>query len=182
MLGNTVDSWGRVAKLIHWLMAALLMVQLLLGAFARTWPLSPTKLELFIWHKSLGLLLLVLVLLRLAWRWSNPVPHLPASVPPWQQLASRISHLLLYACLIALPITGWVINSASNIPLKVFWLFPLPDITEPDKALAQLMKWVHSGFVMLFLALLVVHISAALHHHFVRHDDVLKRMLPERFR
>ncbi|GGC06029.1 cytochrome b [Marinobacterium zhoushanense] len=171
-----------MAKLLHWLMAALLLIQLLLGAFALIWPLSPTKLQLFIWHKSLGLLLLVLVLIRLAWRWLNPVPRLPSSVPPWQRLASQLSHLTLYVCLIALPITGWVINSASNVPLKVFWLFRLPNITEPDKALEQLMKWVHGGFVMLFLLVLVVHIAAALHHHFVRHDEVLTRMLPGRSR
>lgn len=178
MLRNAIDSWGAVAKLLHWSMALLLVGQLVLGALAFAWPLSPTKLYLFIWHKSLGLTLLLLVVMRLAWRLSNPTPRLPPTLPGWQRLASRISHLSLYACLIALPVTGWIINSASNIPLKVFWLFRLPAITEPDKALAQTMKWGHRGLVVVFLLLLAIHIGAALHHHFVRHDEVLKRMLP----
>jgi len=178
MLRNSVDSWGAVAKLLHWLMALLLFGQLALGILAFGWPLSPTKINLFIWHKSLGLLLLVLVILRLVWRWSNPVPGLPSTIPGWQRRASRISHLLLYVCLIVLPLSGWIINSASNIPFRVFWLFKLPAITEPDKALAQLMKVAHNGLAAAFMLLLVIHISAALHHHFVRHDRVLRRMLP----
>lgn len=182
MLRNTVDSWGAVAKLLHWFMALLLLMQLVLGVLAVVWPLSPAKLNLFIWHKSLGLALLLLVSIRLLWRWSNPVPGLPPAIPNWQRQASRVSHLLLYFCLIALPLTGWVMNSASNIPLKVFWLFRLPDITAPDKAMAQMMKDVHLGLVVLFVLLLAVHVLAALHHHFVRRDEVLARMLPGRYR
>ncbi|GAA0694436.1 cytochrome b [Marinobacterium maritimum] len=182
MLGNTVDSWGTVAKLLHWSMALLLLIQLVLGVLAVAWPLSPAKLNLFIWHKSLGLALLLLVSIRLLWRWSNPVPGLPPTIPNWQRQASWVSHLLLYFCLVALPLTGWVMSSASNIPLKVFWLFRLPDITAPDKALAQMMKGVHFGLVVLFVLLLAVHILAALHHYFVRHDGVLERMLPGRER
>jgi len=178
MLRNTVDSWGTVAKALHWLMALLLLGQLALGFIAIEWPLSPTKIHLFIWHKSLGLSLLVLVIVRLVWRWSNPVPRLPPTTAKWQRQASRISHLLLYVCLMALPASGWIINSASNIPLRVFWLFRLPAITAPDKALAQVMKSVHAGLVAALMLLLVIHIGAALHHHFVRHDQVLRRMLP----
>jgi len=182
MLRNSIDAWGAVAKSLHWSMALLLLAQLLLGALALAWPLSPTKIQLFIWHKSLGLLLFALAIVRLAWRWSNPVPRLPPATPEWQRRAGQTSHLLLYLCLIALPATGWIINSASNVPLKVFWLFRLPAITAPDKALAGLMKSVHFGLVILLLLLLALHIAAALHHHYVRHDEVLERMLPGRHR
>lgn len=177
-LRNGPTSWGAVACLLHWGMALLLLVQIALGVLAVSWHLSPAKINLFIWHKSLGVLILVLALARLSWRFLNPVPVLPSGTPPWQRLASRVSHGALYVCMLALPVTGWVINSAANVPLRVFWLFPLPSITAPDRALAETMKLVHGGLVVLFLAVLAVHILAALHHHFFRRDDVLARMLP----
>lgn len=175
-LRNSPTSWGAVARLFHWSMAMLLLAQMVLGIMAVAWRLSPVKINLFIWHKSLGVLILVLVLMRLAWRLLNPPPALP-SMPTWQHVASRASHGVLYLCMLALPVTGWIINSAANVPLRVFWLFPLPAITAPDRALAEAMKLVHGGLVLLFAAVLAVHIVAAFHHHFFRRDEVLTRML-----
>jgi cytochrome b561 len=177
MLRNDRHSWGAVARFLHWGMAALIFAQFALGWTALTWRLSPTKLQLFIWHKSFGILLLVLVLLRLAWRLANTTPALPPGLPHWEHNAARASHLLLYFLMIAMPVTGWIINSAANIPFRVFWLFPLPDITEPDKALEELAKRAHLALFVLLATVVAVHIAAALRHHFVRRNDVLIRML-----
>jgi len=86
--------------------------------------------------------------------------------------------VLLYVLMIALPLSGWVINSASGIPFRVFWWFPLPAIVAPDKALAEAAKQVHFALFVALAALLVVHIAAALRHHFAKRTDVLVRMLP----
>src|SRR6266853_211509 len=161
MLRNTADSWGAPAKLFHWLIAVLIFAQIALGVMAASWRVSPTKLELFFWHKSTGMLILALVALRLLWRLANPTPALPSGMAAWERAAARLSHLLLYALMIALPVTGWIVNSASNVPFRIFWLIPL---------------------AALLALVLVAHIGAALRHHFVKRNTVLERMLPGAWR
>jgi len=178
MWRNTRESWGAVAKFLHWSIALLIFAQFALGWMAVSWRLSPTKLELFIWHKSIGLLVLTLVAVRILWRLANPAPAPPADTPPFERAAARTVHALLYVIMIALPLSGWVINSASGIPFRVFWWFPLPAIVATDKALAEAAKQVHFGLFIALAALLVVHIGAALRHHYAKRTDVLVRMLP----
>jgi cytochrome b561 len=182
MLRNTSQSWGALAKLLHWLVAALIFVQLALGWTAVNWRLSPTKLELFVWHKSMGMLILVLMIVRIMWRWANPTPALPANVPMNERRAAQLSHGLLYLLAFLMPVTGWIVNSAANIPFRVFWLIPLPSIVEPDKATAEAAASVHLALFVMLSLLLAVHIGAALRHHFLKHDEVLVRMLPARGR
>src|SRR2546427_12524401 len=115
MLRNSADSWGAPAKLFHWVMAALILAQIALGVMAASWRVSPTKIELFFWHKSTGMLILLLVALRLLWRLANRAPALPSGMPAWERAAPRSSHLLLYARMIALPVSGWSVHSAPTI-------------------------------------------------------------------
>src|SRR6266700_324819 len=178
MLRNTADSWGAPAKFFHWVMAALILAQIALGLMAASWRVSPTKIELFFWHKSTGMLILLLVALRLLWRLANPAPALPAGMPAWERAAARSSHLLLYALMIALPITGWIVNSASNIPFRIFRLIPLPAIVAPDQYTADVVALVHRGLFAVLALVLGAHIGAALRHHFVKRNTVLTRMLP----
>jgi cytochrome b561 len=180
MLHNDADSWGAPAKLFHWVMAALILAQITLGLMAANWRMSPTKLNLFVWHKSTGMLILALLALRLAWRLANRAPELPAGMAPWERAGAHLSHFLLYALMIALPVTGWIVSSASNVPFRIFWLIPLPAIVAPDKATADLAALVHGGLFVLLALVLVAHIGAALRHHYVKRDTVLSRMLPWR--
>jgi cytochrome b561 len=161
VLANTADDWGAPAKFFHWTVALLVVVQVGLGFAAALWRLSPLKLDLFVWHKSVGILILALMLARLVWRLANRAPALPPQTPAWERHAAHASHGLLYALAIALPLSGWVINSAAAVPFSVFWLLPLPPIVAPDEGVV-----------------LAVHIGAALRHHLVKHDAVLLRMLP----
>lgn len=180
MLRNTERSWGAPARLLHWFTAALIFAQFALGWMASSWRLSPTKLELFVWHKSVGLVVLLLVLVRIGWRLAGPAPLLPAGTPRWEHRAARVSHFLLYALMLALPLSGWVINSAANIPFRVFGWFALPDITVPDEGLADVAKAVHFSLVIALALLLAGHIGAALRHHYGKRNDVLLRMLTGR--
>jgi cytochrome b561 len=178
MLRNTDLSWGAAAKLLHWSVAALVFAQIALGRAAVSWRLSPTKLDLFVLHKSIGVLILLLMIIRVAWRAVNTAPSLPADMRPMERRAAHASHLLLYLLLLVMPLTGWLVTSAANIPFRIFWLIPLPAIAGPDKALADAAARIHFVLFVLLSLLLAAHIGAALRHHFVKHDDVLKRMLP----
>lgn len=180
MLRNTVHSWGTPAKLLHWIVAALVFAQLALGWAAVNWRLSPTKLDLFVWHKSTGMLILGLMVVRMTWRSTNVTPSLPADMRPLERLAAQSSHLFLYLLLLLLPITGWIVNSAANIPFRILWLIPLPAIMEPDKAMADAAARTHFVLGIALSLLLAVHIGAALRHHFLKHNNVLVRMLPGR--
>ncbi len=175
---NTDSSWGAPAKLFHWLIAALIFAQFGLGCLAAGWRPSPLKLNLFVWHKSLGMLVLALVVLRLLWRLVNPTPALPADTPAWERAAARASHALLYVIMLAMPLIGWVISSASGVPFRIFWQVPLPALVAVDRHTAELAALAHFWLGLVFVALLVAHIGAALRHHFVKRNDVLVRMLP----
>ncbi len=177
MLRNTSDSWGSLSRFLHWAIAVLVGVQIALGLVAANARLSPLKLELFVWHKSTGFVILVLVVLRLAWRLANPTPALPTGLSGFERIAARTSHGLFYLLLIVMPINGWVINSAANVPFSIFWLIPLPAIVAPNQALAGQAENGHFVMFMLLSVLVVVHAGAALRHHFVKRDTVLLRML-----
>jgi cytochrome b561 len=178
MWRNTQESWGAVAKWLHWTMALLVITLFALGWLAELAPRSPGKINLFVWHKSLGMLALGLAAFRLVWQLANPTPNLPANTPTWERFAARASHALIYVLLFSMPISGWIINSAANVPFRVFWLFPLPHIAAPSQELREIAETVHLTLFWIFLATLLVHIGAAIRHHVIKHTNVLVRMLP----
>jgi cytochrome b561 len=177
-LRNTRENWGAVARSLHWAMAVLIIGMMPLGWVAASWPLSKTKLQLFFWHKSIGTLLLALVALRILWRFLDHAPALPTTMTRLEQTLARAAHLTLYGLMVAIPLSGWVINSAANFPFKVFGLLPLPAIVEPSKATQSLAETLHLGLFWALASLLTLHVAAALHHHYRVRDDVLGRMLP----
>lgn len=175
---STETDWSIVIKLFHWAMALLIIGMMILGWTAKGWPLSPTKVKLFFWHKSFGILILGLALLRLLWRLQDRPPSLPATMSRVERTLAHGSHAMLYALMVAMPISGWVVNSAGKFPFKVFGLWRLPQIVAPDKAVEALAKDVHLAFFWVFATLLLVHVAAALRHHYLLRNDVLLRMLP----
>ena len=177
MIRNTRAAWGTPARWLHWIVAALVLAQFALGWVAVSLRVSPLKLDLFVWHKSIGLVVLALVVARIFWRLANPSPAPPAATPAWERRAARASHVLLYAVVIAMPLTGWILNSAANVPFRWFRLVPLPAIVAPGEQTAELAARAHLALFVVLAALLAVHVGAALWHHFVRRDDVLTRML-----
>jgi cytochrome b561 len=178
MFRNTANAWGAPAKLLHWTIAALVFAQIALGWMAVSWRLSPAKLDLFVWHKSTGMLILVLMAARIVWRLGNPVPALPKAMAPLERGAARLTHVLLYVLLVATPVTGWIVASASNIPFRMYWLIPVPSIVAPDKATEGFAARVHFSLFIVSSVLLLAHVGAAVRHHFVKRDGVLIRMLP----
>jgi cytochrome b561 len=180
MLRNTEHSWGSPAKFLHWTVAALVLVQIPLGWAAVSWRLSPAKLDLFVWHKSLGMLILVLMVARAIWRLTSVAPALPADTRPMERRAAHLTHLFLYLLLFLMPLTGWIVNSAANIPFRMFWSIAVPAITAPDKAVADVAARTHMVLFVVLALLLAVHVGAALRHHLLKRNNVLLRMLPTR--
>ena len=174
-LENTAQQWGWLSKTLHWLTAVLIFVQVPLGFYAETLKLSPFKMDVFVWHKSLGMLVFLLLILRLLWRIKGTIPKALDSSHR-QNMLARAAHGLLYSLMFLLPISGWIISSAANIPVKLFWLIPLPALVGPDDALKSLAAEVHEVCVFVLLAILILHIGAALRHHLLLKDNILRRM------
>ena len=130
------------------------------------------------WHKWIGVTVFVLAVFRIGWRLSHRPPPLPVAVPSWQQRAAHVSHLALYLLLFAIPVSGWLYSSATGVPTVYLGWVQLPDLVGRDKALAEFLKQAHIVLNTTLLAVVVIHVAAALKHHFVDHDEVLVRMLP----
>lgn len=178
---NTNDGWGALAKAFHWLIALAIVINIPLGLWADALPLSTTKVEAFYWHKSVGLTVLWLAVLRLLWRFTNPTPRLPAAMPGWERVLAHGSHLLLYVAMIAMPVSGWVVNSAANFPLDLYGFIPVPDLvpgTMDEEAIEGIAAAIHYWLFIGICVLLTAHVAGALKHHFIERDDVLRRMLP----
>ena len=173
-------NYTPVAKVLHWLMAVLLFGLLALGFTMTDLPLSPRKLQLYSWHKWAGVTVFLLVLVRLAWRVTHRPPPLPEHMPKVMQLAAHAGHVLLYALMIAIPLSGWLMSSAKGFQTVWFGVLPIPDLLDKNRELGDLLQTVHLSLNLLFVAVIVGHIGAALKHHFIDRDDVLTRMLPAR--
>ena len=175
---STTIAWSPLAKFFHWSTALLIVAMFVLGWLAVGYPMSPTKIELFNLHKSLGLFILGWTILRLGWRLTHTTPPLPADVPSLERRAAHLAHAVLYVLIVAMPLSGWVINSAADFPLRWFGLFQVPQIVGPDEGLQDTAELVHFILSWTILAVLVLHVTAALRHHFVMKNEVLRRMLP----
>ena len=167
------------AKTLHWLISLLLLGLLGLGFYMQGLPLSPAKLKLYSWHKWFGVTVFLLVIVRLAWRITNPPPALPEHMPKAQQLMAHAGHLALYGLMLAIPLSGWLMSSAKGFQTVWFGVLPLPDLLAADKELGEQLLTLHLGLNLGLIAVLVGHVGAALKHHFIDKDDILVRMLPK---
>jgi cytochrome b561 len=175
---NTTRAWGALSKALHWIIVLLIINQWLIAERADDLPNGLAKLQALAWHKSFGITVLMLAIVRLVWRWLNPVPSLDGLAKPWERVLATLSHVLLYALIFAMPLTGWMMSSARNFPVSWFRLFQLPDLVAPDKALYEQMLDLHHLLFKVLVGVAVLHVAGALKHHFIDRNEVLKRMLP----
>ncbi|MAB14265.1 cytochrome b [Parvibaculum sp.] len=184
-LSNSQDRYGILSITLHWLVAILFLAMLAIGLVMTRLPLTdPLTFPLYQLHKSIGATLFLLMAVRLVLRLAVGVPDLPAGLTPFERFAARATHAGLYAILLAMPLTGWVVVSASpfGIATLLYGVVPLPHIgfieASPDKAaIENVASWVHTVLAALGTGLLLLHVAAALWHHFMRRDEVLMRML-----
>lgn len=172
------QRYTHTAILLHWLAAFGLAGTFALGFYMEGLPFSPNKLKLIAWHKWAGMTLLVLAVVRLAWRLTHPVPTLPLDMGRLSRMAAHAGHWLLYLLMIIIPVSGWLASSAHGVPVVWFGVWQLPDLVAKNQGVAETLQDAHMILNYSLLALVVGHVGAALQHHFIKKDTVLMRMLP----
>jgi cytochrome b561 len=175
---NSKEKYGSIAITLHWFIAILIIGQLALGLYMVELPNGLQKIAFYGWHKEIGVCILMLVTLRLAWRMRNINPLPPKHTPYWQQLAATSVHFLLYVVMFALPLTGWMLSSTAGHPVSFFGLFVLPDLISPNKHLSLLFAMTHKWLAFGLIGLLVLHIGAVFYHYIFYKYNLLRRMLP----
>lgn len=180
-LKSDAHHWGSLAKTFHWLVVLLIIVQGALGLYMVELPKTPGAFPYYNLHKSIGLSVLALAALRLAWRAFDPRPQEPASMPHWQVLGTRAGHALLYVLLFLVPLSGWWFDSVTALrPVYFFGLFEVPHIAAPNPGLKELAHEAHEWGFWLLVVVALGHAAAAFVHEFVDKDGTLSRMLPGR--
>lgn len=178
-MAGTPTRYGTVAIALHWLIALMILGAMGVGVWMTDLKPSPRTFEIYALHKSTGLLVLALAAFRLIWRATHRPPPSPA-MPAWQARAASATHAALYALMLAMPITGWLQHSAAGYPLSWFGLFKVPALIGRDReALAFWQQW-HEWLAWALAALILLHVAAALKHHFLDRDGLLGRMWPGR--
>ena len=177
-LRNTTRRWGVIAQTFHWVIVALVIVQVTLGSIGADLPPGVRQLRVLAYHKSVGLTILALAAVRLVWRWLNEHPPLPENLQRYERSLARFSHVALYVLLFAVPLTGWTMSSARGFPVSWFGFFQLPDLVPKSRPLYEALLMTHDTLAWTLVAVATLHVLGALKHHFWHKDDVLRRMLP----
>lgn len=172
----STHNYHLAARIMHWSMA-LLILSMLFAGLAMVQSLEPWHLTFLQLHKSFGVVALLAVIARVVVRLRFTPPPLPSSVPVLQQKIAKFSNMLLYLAMFAMPLSGYLMQSAAGRPVVVFDLFALPQILPQNLALYGFLREFHGWVAWAFIALILVHIGAALHHGLIKRDGVLQQML-----
>ncbi|HMD75360.1 MAG TPA: cytochrome b [Steroidobacteraceae bacterium] len=173
-----VQRYGAVAQCFHWIIAALIVTQFVFGWTAAGLPVGMHKLAVLTRHKSFGMTILMLAVLRLGWRSNHAPPPLPGAMSSVERRLARATHAAFYVLLFALPISGWLMSSAKKYSVSWFGLFTWPDLIGKSETAFDVLRTTHHGLGLVLFSIAVLHILAAFKHHFWDKDDVLLRMLP----
>ena len=172
------ERYTSTAIALHWLIGLMILTSFAVGFYMSGLKFSPEKLKLYNWHKWAGITIFMLVLIRCLWRLTHAVPPPPANMPAWQHKVADATHYVLYALMIVIPLSGWLMSSAKGFQTVYFGVVPLPDLLAKSKELGETLELVHRWLNYSMIAIVAVHAAAALKHHFIDKDDVLRRMLP----
>jgi cytochrome b561 len=175
---NTTRAWGAFSKTLHWLIVLLIIAQWVIAEHADDLPNGLEKLRTLDLHKSIGMTVFMLAIIRLVWRWTNPVPALEGVTQGWERWLAGVSHVALYLLIFAMPISGWLMSSAHAYSVSWFHLFQWPDLLQADHELAERLESLHKLLFKILVGVAVLHALGALKHHFIDRNEVLKRMLP----
>lgn len=175
--GYRADHYGRGLIALHWLTLVLIVIAFALGIWLSDMALSPLKLKLYAWHKWIGLLVLALLPLRLWLRLRDRLDRLQ-ELEPWEARLSALVHGLIYLLMALVPLLGWLHSSAAGFSVVWFGVLPLPDLVDKQPELAKVLKAMHESAVYFLAGVVAIHALAALYHHHIQRDQVLRRMMP----
>lgn len=177
---NTAGRYGAVAQGFHWVVALCVIGLLGLGLYMDSLDPSPSAFKLYALHKSVGIVVLLLAVLRLVWKLSNPHPQALPTHAAWERFLARLTHVFLYFAIIGMPLSGWVMSSAKNYPVNLFWIegLTLPNIVGPSERVAEMASTFHELTAFALIAAIVLHFAGALKHHVIDRDATLRRMIP----
>ncbi|MRG70822.1 cytochrome b [Alphaproteobacteria bacterium HT1-32] len=178
MSDKATGSYTGTAKLLHWVIAFCVIAAIPMGIAMLRVGSGPLQNQLFDLHRSFGALILGLMALRIIWRLFHKPPPLDIELAPAQRFAAGATHILLYVLLLAIPLGGWIGTNMYPAQISVFGLFTLPALTGADREMSETVLWIHGWAGFAVGGLILMHIGAALHHHFIRKDGLLNRMLP----
>jgi cytochrome b561 len=167
-----------IAITLHWLIGLMIVGLFCMGLYMSDLPFSPNKLKLYSWHKWTGITILFLAFLRLIWRITHRPPSLPLNLKKYEKALAHGGHHFLYLLMFMIPFSGWIMSSAKGFPVVYFGLYQLPDLVSKNEALGEFFEEVHEILNYIMMALVAGHALAALKHHFIYKNDVLRRMLP----
>jgi cytochrome b561 len=178
-LRNTAEAYGSVAKFLHWAIVLLILPQYFLADIADELPKgSPRASELLGLHKSIGLLVFILALVRIGWKLTHRTNPAPLGEVIWQRKAATAGHVILYVLILLQPLSGWAMASASGHSIRFFGWVTFPSLVGKNDALHEVLEAAHKTLFYVLLAVAVLHVAAAIYHHRVLKDDTLRRMLP----
>jgi len=173
------DRYTKTAIALHWLLALGILLQIGLGLFLGEIPRgSPERSAWVNFHKSIGITLAALIVVRLAWRITHQPPPLPGAMPAWERIAAHANHALLYVCMVGMPLTGYIASNFSKFGIKFFGLALLAPWGIDDKRIYTVFNSAHKFLALVFVALIVLHVAAALKHALVERDGIWRRMRP----
>ncbi len=176
---NTTDRYGHVAQLLHWVVVGLIITQFVLASIIEELPKSSLeRFETTSLHKSIGVTVLLLAVVRLAWRAYSPPPLLPGTMKPWERSVAQLTHFGLYGLMFVLPLSGWLWSNSAGYAVNYFGLTDLPRLVGKSDALQDVFHEGHELLATALFVLALLHLAAALKHHFLDRDTVLRRMLP----
>jgi cytochrome b561/polyisoprenoid-binding protein YceI len=177
--GYSTHRYDGVAQLFHWLIAIMIFVMFGLGWYMTDLDSAdPRTFEIYQIHKGIGIAIFALALLRLLWRWTHPAPPLPATMKRWEMVAASAAHWALYGLILLQPLIGILQSNAANFPIVLFGSIELPALIGQNEALGETLTGLHHLFAKIMALLILAHIAAALRHHIMLKDDVLRRMMP----
>ncbi|WP_454741733.1 cytochrome b [Cupriavidus necator] len=176
-------NYTTLAKLLHWSMAVLIFVAWVIGYYSSLLTLKEKiQTDSIMIHKSVASVTLFLIAIRIIWRLTHPAPAAPDGMSSLERSAAKIGHFLLYACMVALPLSGWLWSSAAGYKIPVAEIFFLPPLIDKNPALTVTLSVVHKVLAYMILALICGHVMMALKHHFINRDALLSSMLPRKNR
>ncbi len=177
---NTTTRYGVVAQGFHWVVGLCVIGLLIVGLLMTKMEPGPDMFKIYALHKSVGITVLTLAVLRLIWKLSNPKPHSLPTHQKWERFLAHLTHIFLYFAIIGMPLSGWIMSSAKGFPVNLFGIegLTLPDLVSPSKEIGKLANQFHELTAYALIAAIGLHFAGAMKHHFIDKDGTLRRMIP----